>query len=124
MAILAPYQELASTCGIRTTVQVLPVQSSCHALQLGGMLLCSVDKVTGSAFGHLHDEVVYVASDLTGPQKELISVRLQLLHGEMKMDTYLATSLQVPMDEACGCSGKGNDCPHCHLLLGCPVRQL
>lgn len=65
----------------------LPVQGFCCALQLGGTLLRSVDEVAGSSFGHLHDEVVYVAPDFTGPQKELISVMFQLLHGEVKMDT-------------------------------------
>lgn len=63
----------------------LPVENTCKALQLRGMALSSVDQVTSSPFGHLHDQLIYVAPELTGPQKELISVPLQLLHGEMKM---------------------------------------
>lgn len=68
------------------------------------MLLRSVDTVTGSSFGHLHDKVINVAPDFNSPQKELISVTLQLLHGGIKMDTcdYLATSVRAPIDEVCG----------------------
>lgn len=51
---------------------------------------------------------------------------LQLLHGEIKMDTYvhLATGVPVPIAEVCGCSGNLNGCPNCNLLLGCLGQQL
>ena len=90
------------------------------------MLLCPVDQVTGSSFGHLHDEVIYMAPDFAGPQKEFISVMLQLLRGEITTDTCdcLATSARTPVGEVCGCSGNGKGCPNWNLLLGCLVQQL
>lgn len=63
----------------------LPVQSSCQALKLRGMVLCSVDKVASSSFGHLHDQIIHVAPEFASPQKEFISVMVQLLHGEVQV---------------------------------------
>ena len=45
-----------------------PVQSTCQSLQLGGVILRPVHKLQRSPLRHLHDQVIHVAPDLSGPQ--------------------------------------------------------